>query len=148
MDLDGTVLIIIHSIDDGIYKLEDDGQKLVLSNIQEANLGLYKCVGEDDEVIKEFDVDASFKLRGLQKSISVDDGTKAVIECKAKTVSYKRLLKFLVLLHPTDNRLLLMSPSSGSRSPRTLKLTRAMSVQNPSVPRDPCVPLLTIFSPR
>ena len=81
--------MIIHSIDDGIYKLEDDGQKLVLSNIQEANLGLYKCVGENDEVIKEFDVDASFKLRGLQKSISVDDGTKAVIECKAKTVSFK-----------------------------------------------------------
>lgn len=79
----------MHFIDDGIYKLEDDGQKLVLSNIQEANLGLYKCVGEDDEVIREFEVDSSFKLRSLPKSISVDDGSKAVIECKAKTVSYK-----------------------------------------------------------
>ena len=78
----------MHSIDDGIYKLEDDGQKLKLSNIQEVNLGLYKCVGEDDEVIREFEVVASFKLRSLPKSISVDDGTPAVIECIAKTVSF------------------------------------------------------------
>ena len=71
----------------------------MLSNIQEAGLGLYKCVGEDDEVIREFDVDSSFKLRGLPKSISVDDGTKAVIECKAKTVSFNCLMLELVILH-------------------------------------------------
>ena len=86
--------------DDGTYKLENDGKQLVLSNIQEASLGLYKCVGEDDEVIREFEVDSSFKLRGLPKSISVDDGTKAVIECKAKTVrSFNCLMLELVILH-------------------------------------------------
>ena len=87
-------------IDDGTYKFENDGKQLVLSNIQEANLGLYKCVGEDDAVIREFEVDSSFKLRGLPKSISVDDGTKAVIECKAKTVkSFNCLMLELVILH-------------------------------------------------
>ena len=66
----------------------DDGKKLVVSNIQEASLGVYKCVGEDGELIKAFEVDSNFKLRSLPKSISIDDGSKAVIECKAKTVSY------------------------------------------------------------
>jgi len=78
---------VIEETDDGPYKLSDEGKKLVLSNIQEASLGVYKCVGEDEEVIKAFEVDSSFKLRSLPKSISIDDGTKAVIECKAKTTA-------------------------------------------------------------
>ena len=69
--------------------MDDRGKKLKLTDIQEPRLGLYKCLGEDDELIKEFDVDSSFKLKSLPNSISVDDGTKAVIECKAKTVRYK-----------------------------------------------------------
>ena len=73
--------------DDGLYTFEDEGRKLVVSEILEANLGVYKCVGEDNEVIREFEVDASFKLRNLPKSISVDDGSPVLIECKAKVVS-------------------------------------------------------------
>jgi len=88
---------VISETDDGIYKLEDDGQKLKLSNIQEVNLGLYKCVGEDDEVIREFEVVASFKLRSLPKSISVDDGTPAVIECIAKTAADDVIFKWFTI---------------------------------------------------
>ena len=137
-------------IDDGTYKFENDGKQLVLTNIQEASLGLYKCVGEDDEVIREFEVDSSFKLRGLPKSISVDDGTKAVIECKAKTVSSFNclILELVNTSHCTAFRPMMMSHSSGSQSQRTGSLTRAMSALNLSVPRDPSVPVVTMFSQR
>ena len=136
--------------DDGTYKFEDDRKQLVLSNIQETSLGLYKCVGEDDEVIREFDVDSSFKLRGLPKSISVDDGTKAVIECKAKTVSSFNclILELVNTSHCTAFRPMMMSHSSGSQSQRTGRLTPAMSALNLSVPRDPRAPPLIMFSQR
>ena len=137
-------------IDDGTYKFENDGKQLVLTNIQEASLGLYKCVGEDDEVIREFEVDSSFKLRGLPKSISVDDGTKAVIECKAKTVSSFNclILELVNTSHCTAFRPLMMSLSSGSQYQRTGRLTRAMLAQSLSVPRDPGAPVVMMFSQR
>jgi len=71
--------------DDDHYELTDDERKLTIVDIQEPQNGVYKCLTEDNTVIKTFDVDSKFKLNKLAKSQSVDDGVPTEIECSLKS---------------------------------------------------------------
>ena len=74
---------------DDHYDLDDDRRTLTITDIQEPQNGVYKCVTEENKVVKTFDVDSKFKLKKLPKSQSVDDGTPTEIECSLKAVSSK-----------------------------------------------------------
>ena len=83
----------IHFVPDDHYELTDDERKLTIVDIQEPQNGVYKCLTEDNTVIKTFDVDSKFKLNKLAKSQSVDDGVPTEIECSLKSVSDKIVIK-------------------------------------------------------
>ena len=84
---------MLHNLDESHFALNDDLRKLTVSDVQEGQIGVYKCLTEDGSVIKSFEIDSSFRVKKLPKSISVDDGASVEIECGLKaplTVRYNK----------------------------------------------------------
>ena len=69
------------------YQLTEDKSLLTIEDVEEEQLGVYFCLGEDGTVLKRYELDVSLKLKKLSKSYSVDDGAKQEITCSLKSVS-------------------------------------------------------------
>jgi len=72
----GTTLTI--EDDEDNYEIED--KKLSISDIGEAQLGVYSCEYEG-RVIRSFHLDTSLKIRKFPKSVSVNDGLPKDLLC-------------------------------------------------------------------
>ena len=68
------------------YSINADDNKLKLQDIQESQLGIYQCMDENGDMIKEFDVDGNFRIKKMPKSVPIDDGSKAELTCSLKVV--------------------------------------------------------------
>ena len=66
------------SDDEDNYEIED--KKLSISDIGEAQLGVYSCEYEG-RVIRSFHLDTSLKIRKFPKSVSVNDGLPKDLLC-------------------------------------------------------------------
>lgn len=62
-------------------KYEMTGELLKIDDVQESELGVYSCYNDEGTKMKSFKLDVSVKLRHLPLSISIDEGSKAVIRC-------------------------------------------------------------------
>jgi len=78
--------------DDKVYKIAES--KLVILSVQEDNLGNYKCKNEDDETLMVFEVSITFKLRKMPKSISIDEGSPAEINCSLHSSGQEVIFKW------------------------------------------------------
>ena len=57
----------------------------MLADIQDQQLGFYRC-SQDGVLLNTFQLDISFKLRRLPKSVSVDEGSPVQLDCVLNTV--------------------------------------------------------------
>jgi len=64
-----------------------EGNKLVILEVQQENLGIYRCFDEDKEEVESFLIDISLKLRKLPKSISIDEGSSTEQDMKCSMIS-------------------------------------------------------------
>jgi len=64
-----------------------EGNKLVILEVQQENLGVYRCFDEDKEEVESFLIDISLKLRKLPKSISIDEGSSTEQDMKCSMIS-------------------------------------------------------------
>jgi len=80
--------------EENVYKI--DGSKLVLLNVQEEHLGFYKCSTKDDdhETLISFEVDISFKLKKMAKSISIDEGSSTELKCSLHSSGQEVIFKW------------------------------------------------------
>lgn len=67
------------------YQLAEDKSLLTIEDVEEEQLGVYFCLGEDGTVLNRYELDVSLKLKKLSKSYSVDDGAKQEITCSLKS---------------------------------------------------------------
>lgn len=64
-----------------------DGVKLIIKNVQEENLGVYRCFASEAEELESYLVDISLKLKKLPKSISIDEGSSTMEDLKCIMIS-------------------------------------------------------------
>jgi len=86
---------IINADEEHYVFSSEDMKKLIVQDIQNEHIGLYKCMSGDDTVIKTFELDSNFKVKKLPKSISVDDGTPDVeIACSLRAAAPGQDIEF------------------------------------------------------
>merc|ERR1719158_2826755 len=64
-----------------------EANKLVILEVEQDDLGVYRCFNEDKEEVERFQLDISLKLKKLPKSISIDEGSSTEQDMKCSMIS-------------------------------------------------------------
>jgi len=84
------------------YKMEEN--KLVISDVQQADLGIYRCFNEEKEDLQSFQVDISLKLKRLPKSVSIDEGSSTEDDIKCSMISSGQEVVFKWFTRPEEEK--------------------------------------------
>lgn len=119
-----------------------EANKLVILDVQQEDLGIYRCFDEENEEVESFIVDISLKLRKLPKSISIDEGSSTEQDMKCSMISSGQEVVFKWFTRPeAETNKDLMTPLCSKTSVSDCNIPDPMALFDKKDKLAPVVPL-------